>query len=59
MANRKGPEGIYNLPLTEWSHTDYSYLQNNTKGWVSNDEAWWCFNDKASYDKMEAYLESR
>lgn len=44
------------IRIQTWSATDYSYLVNNTNGWVSDDQKWYEFDDEEDFKLMKNYL---
>jgi len=44
------------IRIRTWSATDYSYLVNNTNGWVSDDQKWYEFDDEKDFKLMKKYL---
>ncbi len=44
------------IKIPVWSATDYSYLVNNTNGWVSDDQEWYEFDDEVDFKLMKKYL---
>ena len=44
------------IKLKHWSATDYAYLVNNSLGWISDDEKYYCFDNKEEMQKFQDYL---
>lgn len=48
----------YRIKIPVWSHTDYSFLVNETDGWVDDTEKFYEFSSEEGYVKMKEYLEA-
>jgi len=49
-------EETYRIKLLHWSATDYSFLVNETGGWVSDCEKFYEFSSIEDFNKMKEYL---
>ena len=49
-------ETVYRIEIPFWSHTDYSFLVNETDGWVDDTEKFYEFSSEEDYNKMKEYL---
>lgn len=49
-------EETYRIKLLHWSATDYSFLVNETGGWVSDCEKFYEFFSIEDFNKMKEYL---
>lgn len=50
----KEPE--YRIKISSWSATDFTYLLNETNGWVDDDGEYYEFGNLEDYNKMKIYL---
>ena len=48
---------LYSIKILIWSATDYSFLVNNTNGWVDDTGSFYEFDDLEDFEKMKEYLE--
>jgi len=46
----------YRIKIPVWSHTDYSFLVNETDGWVDDTGKFYEFSSEEGYVKMKEYL---
>jgi hypothetical protein len=49
-------ETIYRIEIKGWSHTDYSFLANETNGWVDDTQKFYEFYSEEDYIKMLQFL---
>ena len=47
---------VFAIKIETWSATDYSYLDNNQLGWVSDDQEWYLFDDEKKMIQYKKYL---
>ena len=48
---------VFAIKIETWSATDYSYLDNNQLGWVSDDQEWYLFDDEKKMTQYKQYLQ--
>lgn len=49
---------LYSIKILIWSATDYSFLVNNTNGWVDDTGSFYEFDDLEDFEKMKEYLKN-